>query len=375
MELRRFYATTSRGLERYLEEELIKEGCCQTKVEESIVFFNTSLINACRLNFFLRLANKIVIILDEREIKTADDLYNQALSVDWFEWFDITNTFAVESVVLSSQFLHSGFCALKVKDAIADFFRKLLNKRPSVDKFSPDIFIDLRIINNISTLGINLSGERLFKRGYSLNRGKAPLKETLAAGIMAVIRPEDYDVIIDPMAGSGTLIIEASLRVLNIPPGRYRTNFAYKKLKPLKNFSIKPFYDGNLSLLNNKIFICRDIDSNAIEKCKENIKRVGLNKIIKVERCDFFNSPLENYSNKKIVLFFNPPYGRRIKEKNIFQFYKKIGDTLKTRWKNATAWIFTEKGEHLKKIGLRSSSKVTLYNGSIECRLIKFEIY
>jgi putative N6-adenine-specific DNA methylase len=247
-----------------------------------------------------------------------------------------------------------------------------------VDREHPDVYVDLRIVKNVSTIGINISGERLFKRGYRTDTGPAPVKETLAAGIMDFVKPEAFGRLIDPMAGSGTLAIEAASRVLGLPAGRFRKRFGFERVK---GFDAKSFASVRSGILTSAVeksgnafrCQCSDISDKVLPVCRQNIRNAGLSDIIEVRRADFFSTAPTGPAG---VAVFNPPYGLRMQEEeDIGEFYKRIGDTLKKDWSGWTIWILTEKGEHMKRIGLRPSRKVELYNGAVECRLLKFEMY
>lgn len=371
-----FFATTARGTEDLLRQEIEKMGAGETTADVGIVFFRSTLADSYRINYCSRLANKIVLILDERPVSSYEDLYNQASLVEWDRYFTLHQTFAVHSGVIFSRIDHSAYASLKVKDAIADFFRKKFSARPSVNKGIPDIPVELRVFKNRSCLGLNLSGEPLFKRGYRTGTGPAPLKETLAAGLVELASLGGHKRIIDPMAGSGTLIIEAAIKHLNIPPGGWRKTFAFQNLK---NYRAEPFQkikkeaDAAMRRFSDIRFTAADHAVSFLPLLRQNIRQAGLEKVIQVQKQDFFN-PGTDMTNSLILL--NPPYGSRLKgDQDLNAFYKKMGDTLKHHAKGSTAYIFTEHADTIKHIGLRTSRRVILYNGDIECRLLEYRMF
>ncbi len=341
-----------------------------------VVSFQTTYSNALYLNYVSRLANKIIVILSKESVNSYDDLYQQALQIPWDSYFTVQNTFVVHSSLIFSKMDHTAFAAVRIKDAIADYFRNQHKERPSVNKGEPDIYIEARVYKNESWIGINLSGEPLFKRGYKREVNPAPLKETLAAGLVELAEIKQYKKIIDGMTGSGTIIIEAALKYLNIPGGYYRNNFGFQKLK---NFNSTSFLEMRQKE-NKKIFktpplsfLACDHTPKFLESCKHNIHQAKLDNFIEVKKQDFFN-PVIDMTHSLILL--NPPYGERMKGAvNLNEFYKKMGDTLKKFCKGSTAYIFTEHAEPIKHIGLRSSKRIILYNGKIECRLLEFKMY
>ncbi|MDD5066438.1 MAG: THUMP domain-containing protein [bacterium] len=341
-----------------------------------IVYFETTLENAYRLNYTCRTANKIVLILDKSAVRTYEELYSQAYRIKWDNYFRLTNTFVVHSSVVFSKIDHSAYASLKVKDAVADHFRDKFKERPSVNKGAPDIYIELRIFRNESWLGINLSGEPLFKRGYKTGTNPAPLKETLAAGLAELAGTGRYKRIIDPMAGSGTLIIEAAMKHLNIPAGRLRSTFCFQKLKnydPAVFSRIRKESDSRILLNSDMEFLACDHGDKFLQTIRENISKAGLSQFIRVKKQDFFKPEIDMQNS---LILFNPPYGNRLKgAADLNNFYKKIGDTLKKECRGSTAYIFTEHGELIKHIGLRTSKRVIIFNGNIECRLLEFKMY
>jgi putative N6-adenine-specific DNA methylase len=263
---------------------------------------------------------------------------------------------------------------------VADQFNSKYDRRPSVDMDAPDVYIDLRIIKNKMTLGLDLSGSKLFKRGYRQDIPEAPLKETLAAGIIEYAWDEGFSRIIDPMAGSGTLIIEAVRKHMNIPASANRRDFAFLRLKD-DSKKIKTAFDQIrvkadtlIRTRSEKKFYACDKSAQTLASCRQNCRNAGVEANISFNEQDFFQPAIHM---SKSLLVFNPPYGKRLETGHTTgaQFYEKIGDTLKKYCVGSTAWIFTEDNDNIKAIGLKPSKKKEMFNGRIPCRLLEYRIF
>jgi putative N6-adenine-specific DNA methylase len=271
-------------------------------------------------------------------------------------------------------FSHSLFVSQRVKDGIVDRFRKLDNNRPNIDLENPDIKINIHITKNDCTISLDSSGKPLNQRGYRTLTNIAPINEVLAAGIVMLSDWDCQSDFLDPMCGSGTLLIEAAMFATNYPVNIKRTNFSFLNWK---NFDNDLFEMIKKSVLNKvKPFdykiIGYDKAPSAVKKSNQNIINSGFDHLIKVNQFDFFKT--KKFSENFLHVLFNPPYGERL-QIDFRLFYKKIGDTLKTSYSNSCAWFITSNIESLKQVGLRPSRKIKLYNGKLESRLVKYEIY
>jgi len=373
-----YYATCFRGLEAGLADELKALGCAEVVIDRESVFFKTTLKNAWLCNYVSRLANKIVLVLGTRQLRGIEDLYKQSAAIAWEDLFGKDRTFKVETSSIFSRTEDSRICNLKIKDAVADRFSRLFGRRPDVNKEDADVYIDCRIFKNESMLGLNLSGERLFRRGYREETNAAPVKETLAAGIVgfALEGKTGLKRVIDPMAGSGTLVIEAAMAVLGIPAAKFRWGFSFQHLRSYDSGmfeALKKDADAGRRAVPSVEFVCCDHSEPFLADARTNIANAKLTASVKVVRQDFFDPKVDMTDS---LIIFNPPYGERMKGAvNLAGFYKRIGDTLKKHCKGSTAWIFTEHGPNTKAIGLRSSRSIPLFNGKIECRLLEFRMY
>tara|TARA_B100001094_G_scaffold40203_1_gene34834 strand:+ start:51 stop:1031 length:981 start_codon:yes stop_codon:yes gene_type:complete len=307
-------------------------------------------------------------------INDAKDLYSSVYNFGWEDYIKVNNTFIIESVLNTDFFSHSLFVSQRVKDGIVDRFRKLYNKRPDVDIENPDIKINIHISKDICTISLDSSGKSLNQRGYRSQTNIAPINEVLAAGIVMLSNWDCKSDFLDPMCGSGTILIEAAMYATNYPVNIKRQNFSFKKWN---NFDIDLFEMIKSSVLNkikpfNYKIIGYDKAPSAILKCNQNIINSNFEKFIEISENNFFNTKKNN--DDFLHILFNPPYGERLKV-DIQSFYKQIGDTLKTNYSNSNAWFITSSIEALKYVGLRPSRKIKLFNGKLESRLAKYEIY
>jgi len=287
----------------------------------------------------------------------------------------LDTTFAVESTVYSTLFKHTQYPALKVKDAIADQFRKKFNRRPNVNTLDPDLLINVHITENDCTISLNSSGEPLFKRGYRTATQEAPLNEILAAGLIYLSGWNPSQNLFDPMCGSGTILIEAAMISNNLPPGMFRNKYCFMNWKDfdLDLFSeIKSMYKDTAEKKHSARIYGSDISRNAIHIAVENSRKANMQNSIRLSVNDFFNSKAPFDEG---IIITNPPYGERLKQEDIVDFYKSIGNTLKNSYKNYNVWILSGNLKAMKYIGLRPSKKIKLMNAALECTLNKYEIY
>ena len=367
-------AKTFFGFENILADELLKLGAKKILIGVRNVSFYGDLGFLFKSNLYLRSAIRILMPLNSFQLNSEKDLYSSIFNFNWEDYISVENTFIVESVLNSDLFSHSLFVSQRVKDGIVDRFRKLCNKRPNVDLENPDFKINIHISKNICTISLDSSGKPLNQRGYRSQTNIAPINEVLAAGIIMLSNWDCESDFLDPMCGSGTILIEAAMYATNYPVNIKRQRFSFMNWK---NFDSDLFEMIKKSVLKkvkpfkNKI-IGYDKAPSAILKCNQNVLNSSFGKIIEVSEDDFFMTKKNN--DKYLHILFNPPYGERLKI-DIQSFYKQIGDTLKTNYSNSNAWFITSSIEALKYVGLRPSRKIKLFNGKLESRLAKYEIY
>ncbi|MFC2096410.1 class I SAM-dependent RNA methyltransferase [Bacteroidota bacterium] len=367
-------AKTFKGLEDVLYNELDQLGASDLKKGNRMVEFTGDQTLMYRANFHLRTALRILKPISEFQVKDENELYKKIQTIDWTNYFDLKNTFAIDSVVHSEYFSHSKYVALKVKDAIADQFREKYQKRPYVDTEEPDLRINIHISHDLCTVSLDSSGDSLHKRGYRIKTNKAPLNEVLAAGMILISGWDKKSVFVDPMCGSGTLIIEAAMIANNIPPGVYRQKFGFETWKDFDNNLLEEIYEEDTKEIEEDIkVIGADISEIAIRISKENIANASLNRKI-----DLHINPIENFippEADKGVIITNPPYGERMKKNEINDFYKILGDRFKNIYKGYEVWLISSNFDAIKHIGLRPSKKIILFNGPLECKFLNYSIY
>ncbi|SBW00229.1 conserved hypothetical protein [uncultured Dysgonomonas sp.] len=367
-------AKTMAGLEDVLAEELIGLGANNLEIGKRMVSFEGDLALMYKANIQCRTALRILRPVYEFKAKTTDDIYKKVKAMNWFEHLTEDSTFAIDAITFSDYFTHSKFVAYRVKDAIADYFMQRTEKRPSVNVENPDLLINFHIAHDKCTLSFDSSGESLHKRGYRVAQTEAPLNEVLAAGMILKTGWRGGSDFIDPMCGSGTLLIEAAMIAMNVPPGIYRQNFAFEKWKNFNADLFETIYNDDSGEREFKYKIYgSDISSEAIAIAAKNVKNAGLDKSI-----DLKVMPFESYTeapSENAILVTNPPYGERIKPEDLFGLYENIGERLKHVFMGYSAWILSYKKECFDKIGLKPSKKIQLVNGSLQCEFRKYDIF
>lgn len=371
-----YTATTLQGLEKVLAQELEELGATVTTIHSRAVTFEGDLAMLYRANLCLRTALHILQPIHRFTARSEDELYRHVNNIDWKAYFDIDQTFAIYPTIFSEYFKHTQFAALRVKDAIADRFRAdFSGRRPAVDKDQPDFKIYIHINGENATLLLDSSGESLHKRGYRIEASQAPLNEVLAAGMILMTDWRGQSNFIDPMCGSGTLLIEATMIAMRQAPNLYREHFAFMEWK---NYDNSLFNQTCHEVANQQLeewehwAIGSDINPQTIQIARQNVQRAYLEDNIKLSVKDFKDNKLPPNGG---ILIMNPPYDWRLQDDDIAAFYKTIGDTLKKQYQNCEAWILSGNIPALKSVGLKPSRKIKLLNATIECGFFKFELY
>lgn len=361
------------GLEPILAEEIKKLGGKNVQLKTRAVNCEGDLGFLYKINYSTRTAVKILVPIFEFKAFNDHKFYDKLFKFGWDEFMDVNQSFAIDATVHSERFTHSQFMTLKMKDAIVDFFRTKYKQRPNVEPKNPDIKFNLHIDRDFVTISLDSSGDPLFKRGYRKEQGEAPINEVLASGMLQLAGWDGKGNFLDPMCGSGTLLIEAAMIATELPAQIFRKNFAFqnwknydedlfKKIKEFRVNRIKPF-EGKI--------IGYDIDARMLNASRINIEAAELEEVIEVKKQNFFDSKKEHFP---LLMVFNPPYDERIKISQD-DFYKQIGDTFKQHYPNTLAWLISSDLEAVKKIGLRPSRKIKLYNGKLETRFLQYEMY
>jgi putative N6-adenine-specific DNA methylase len=367
-------AKTLYGLEDVLAAELMEMGAGGVTALNRAVAFEGPKSLLYAVNYRSRLALSVLVPVAVFNIKSQKDLYNGAVSVDWDHYLDTGKTYAVTAVVSSGLFTHTGYPALVVKDAIADFFRRLTLTRPSVDPKMPDLLVNVHISNDKVTISLDSTVVPLYKRGYRRGQSEAPLSEVLAAGMIALAGWRAGTPLVDGMCGSGTIVAEAGLIARNIAPGKFRKSFGFMKWKdydPALFRSVKFEAEKKERPSPVKIF-GGDISPEACATAAVNVREAGLADTVTVAEADFLNSPPPADAGTLII---NPPYGHRIGTTDMSAFYGAIGTVLKHQYTGYNAWILSGDQSSLKSVALKPYRKFDLLNGDIECRFVGYELY
>lgn len=366
-------AKTFMGLEPVLAKELTQLGANNIQIGRRMVSFSGNKEMMYRANFQLHTAIRILKPIAHFKAKSADDVYNEIMKIDWTKYLTLETTFAVDTVVFSEEFRHSKFVAYKVKDAIVDQFREKTGKRPNISISTPDIRLHIHIADDDCTLSLDSSGESLHRRGYRQENVEAPINEVLAAGLIMMTGWQGETDFIDPMCGSGTMLIEAALIAKNMAPGIFRKEYAFEKWNDFDAELFDEIYnDDSMEREFTHKIKGYDVDIKAVNTAIMNVKAAGFSKEITVEEADFkdFKQPAE-----KAIMVTNPPYGERISTPNLLETYKMIGERLKHQFIGNDAWILSYREECFEQIGLKPSIKIPVFNGSLECEFRKYQMF
>ena len=363
------------GFESVLARELRNLGAQDVREGVRNVKFSGDKGFMYKANLALRTAIRILVPIHTFKLYNEDDLYDNLLKIKWENYFDVNKTFAINSAVHSDNFSNSHYVSLKSKDAIVDYFRRKYQDRPNIDIKHPDVLFNIHIQKDTCTVSLDSSGDSLHKRGYKSETNIAPINEVLAAGLVLLTGYDGTQHFIDPMCGSGTILIEAAMIANNIPVNINRPEFAFEKWNDFDEDLFELIHDSLLKKVRNSSqkIIGFDKAPSAVRKATNNVANASLEEFITIERQNFFDTekPVEG----KTIVLFNPPYGERL-EINVPVFYKEIGNSLKQHYTDTNAWFITSDfTTGLKSVGLRTSKKIKVYNGKLECRFVKYEMY
>lgn len=373
-------ATTQFGLEEVLAEELRQLGAEVVKVGNRAVEFTGNKQLLYEAVLWCRTAMRILMPFAEFEAPDEQSLYKEVSRINWSKYLSPDQTFAITAVTNRSNLEHSLYISQLTKDAIVDQFRTRTGRRPSVDPVKPDVRLHLHLLDNQALLSLDAAGESLHRRGYRQQTNEAPLNEVLAAGLILLSGWDGKKPLIDPMCGSGTILCEAALISQRIAPGLFHQG----------DFAFQHWPDFEQALWDSVLMDARqarieepqaylagsDLSRDTIELARQNVAAAGLEDYIRLAVRDVRDAAPPKNEEQPGILLMNPPYGERIgAEAEMAALYKTIGDTLKTNFQGYDAYIFTGNLEAAKSVGLRTSRRVPLYNGPIDCRLLKYELY
>ncbi|MBW4516137.1 MAG: RNA methyltransferase [Timaviella obliquedivisa GSE-PSE-MK23-08B] len=374
--MNQYFATVARGLEMLAAQELEQLGANAVEPGFCGVAFAGDRTLLYHVNLWARLPFRILMKLHEFPCQNSEDLYRGIQTIDWLQYLTPDLTLAVNATGKSEQLNHTHFTALQVKRAIVDQQQERLGDRSSVELQSPDVQISVHLERNVCTVSLDSSGQSLHRRGYRPAVGAAPLKESLAAALIQLSGWQPEQMFYDPLCGSGTLPLEASLKALNIAPGLFREQFGFETWldadRPLLEKLIQSAEANQHETIPAPIW-GSDRDENVIEQAIANATNCGVLNHVYFAAIDLEDVAAPADSG---VVFCNPPYGERLeRESDLGTFYKQLGDVLKQRFKGWTAFVLSGNKELSQSIGLKSSQRIAVYNGTLPCQLMKYELY
>ena len=369
-----FFAPCPRGLETVLEQELAAFGAGGLFKVDGGVHFNGALTLGYRVNLESRVASRVLWRVTKARYRNDEDIYKTALAQPWAQWFDVTQTLRVNLVATRSPLQSLDFATLRIKDAVCDSFRAKFGKRPSVDTQNPDVRIHAYLDAEAVTLYLDLSGDPLFMRGWRGATGEAPLRENLAAGIVRLSGWDGVEPLLDPMCGSGTLVIEAAMIALDIAPGG-RRSFGFERLKNFDRAAWDKIKAAALAREKPRTALPiygGDLYGDELKNARANLNAAGLDGVISFKQANVLEMPAPASSG---VIVTNPPYGVRLGEaEDLAAFYPKLGDALKQKFAGWRAYILSADMALPKLIRLSASKRTVLFNGALECRLFEIKV-
>lgn len=373
--LRDCFAAVPRGAEEIAAAELRALGAQNVHAGKGGVAFIADRVGLYKANLWLRTASRVLVQLAVFPCSTPVELYTGVHAIDWPKMITPDMTLAVDCSLRDSALTHSGFVALKTKDAIVDRIRDEYGSRPNVNTAAPDVRINVHLHKNVCTVSLDSSGDPLDRRGYRLERNEAPLRETLAAAVVALTGWDGSIPLADPMCGSGTIPIEAALLAGKVAPGLQRS-FGFQHWLDFDGSlwdRLLKEADGGIRKLPVGLITGCDQDGRALKLASRNAAKAGFE-----GQLHFFHAALDMFQPEgdRGVVIVNPPYGKRLGEEDeLKELYCQIGDIMKKRCRGWTGYVLTGNLELAKYIGLKASRRFVLFNGAIECRLLKYELY
>lgn len=372
----RIVITCAKGIVPFLEEELgllefpiLSEGIASVETEGTMD-------DAMRLNLFVRTGHRILFFLERFKARDSDELYREVSAMEWEDLIPEDGYLCVTSTVDNPTIRDTRFANVKCKDAIVDRIKSVRGRRPDSGSERDQTVVHLFWKNETSSLFVDTSGEPLSRRGYRKIPLKAPMQETLAAGVVLATGWKGSGNFINPMCGSGTLAIEAALIGLGRPPGLLRSNFGFMHLKGFDESSWGEIRRKARATARDTIdgkIIATDMSGEAVQGAKKNAQTAGVERWIDFGICQYGETPVPNGEG---VVILNPEYGERMGEREALrEIYKGIGDFLKKRCQGYRGYIFTGNLDLAKRVGLRTKRRISFYNSNIECRLLEYDLY
>jgi putative N6-adenine-specific DNA methylase len=372
--MEKFFASCPRGLERVLADECAALGARDVSAVDGGAGFSGDLALCYRVNLESRVASRVLWQVGQAEYHSEQDVYDAARALPWSEWFDVRRTIRVAVAAIRSPLRSLEFATLRIKDAVCDQFRARCGARPDVDTAAPDVRIHAFLTRDAITFYLDTSGEALFKRGWRVAGGQAPLRENLAAGILRLTQWTPSVALLDPMCGSGTFLIEAAMMALDIAPG-LRRRFGFEKLGIFDERKWREMREraaARRKAVRPLAIYGHEKTASALGLARRNLAAAGLEAAVQLRQVDVLDSSPPAPAG---VIVTNPPYGERLANRDeLAAFYPRLGDTLKQRYAGWTAYILTADLRLPKRIGLAASRRIPLYNGALECRLLEYRL-
>jgi putative N6-adenine-specific DNA methylase len=375
MPLERYFATCARGIEPVLADELRALQAAAVEPGRGGVHFAGDRALLYQSNLWLRTAIRVLWPILEVHVETPEDLYEAVRTVDWSHYLTPDHTIAVDCNVRDSNITHSHYAALKTKDAICDQLVERVGRRPSVDVDEPMVAFNLHIHADQAVLSLNSSGASLHKRGYRTILSKAPLNEALAAALILLSGWKDDTAFVDPLCGSGTLPIEATWLAIRRPPGLTRRRFGFQGWLDFDVTLWTELRDEARRQVRKQLaapVLGSDLRRDAIAFSQGNARTAGVGNLIRFELKDVgdFRPP----PGPPGTILCNPPYGERIGDEHELKgLYRTLGEVLRERSEGWQAWVFTGNARLARYIDMPTQQEISLYNGKIPCRFLKFE--
>ena len=371
----KIFVTTARGMTEYLAREIRQFGIEIERTEPLGVSITGSMEDVMRLNYRLRTAHRVLISLNTFPAQNADQLYRKVYEIPWADYLHSDRSFSIHAVVRNDTIRDTRYATLKCKDAVVDRMRREIGRRPDTDNSFESAVIFLRWLGNKAEIFLDSSGTSLHRRGYRLQRGTAPMQETLAAGLLIASEWNPEEVLVNPMCGSGTIAIEGAMMAAGISPGHSRRNWGFMHLKGYDPDVFQQIInEANREIEEPKAaIIAGDIKTSMIRKSQKNARRAGVADWIRFEKTDFRQTKILDGPG---LVIFNPEYGERMgEEKQLTRLYSEIGNFLKQKCQGKTAAIFTTNTRLQKSVGLRTKRKIPFFTGPLEGRLLLYDLY
>lgn len=367
-------ATTLYGFEPLLEKELRQLGAMDIKPGIRNVSFVGDTGFMYKANLSLRTAMSILKPIYTFKFNSEDEFYEKLLKFNWLEYMDVDKSFMISATIHQSIFSNSLFVAQRSKDAVVDHFRNKMNKRPNVSIKDAQIVINVHINKNTCNLSLDSSGDKLFKRGYRTATNIAPINEVLAAGLLLHSGWDGQSDFLDPMCGSGTILIEAAMIACRIAPNLNRREFGFMHWKDWDEDLFELIMNSVLKKIRPFHFKIKGIDKapSAVRKAQDNVDKANLSEFISIVHDDFFSTKKE--SERYLHVLFNPPYGNRL-DVNPQLFYKTLGDVLKEHYSNTNVWFITSDEDAPRYLALKGHKPIKVFNGGIEAKLYQFKVF